>query len=334
MKKPILVCNIGWMEKYRGLTGDKIIGGGAFVEKKGYGHEIYNFAAVKGRMYGFVQVRGQLDITRLGARPDYEKATGILVVWCAVHPIGRGTFVIGWYKKATVYTDYQESPIGADRVLPDTTEEAGYYIAADQKNATILECDRRTLRVPRGKGGMGQANVWYADSGSSIAQQFRSELDVLIATGTPPMARPKTLMAKGAGWQLDIEKRLACERAAVKAVGEWYEAKGFIVRSVEKENIGWDLEADLPGAQLLRIEVKGASGPIVGAELTPNEYAAVKTYRDSYRLCLVSHALTARKLKISHFRYSGDYWTDQDNRRLDFEDVVAARVKIASVDRT
>jgi hypothetical protein len=56
------------MEKYQGLAhGDAITGGGSYVAEHGYGHEIYNFAPWKGRVYGFVQVPGQLDVARFGA---------------------------------------------------------------------------------------------------------------------------------------------------------------------------------------------------------------------------------------------------------------------------
>ena len=62
----MLFCRVGWMEKYQGLNnGDKIIGGGSYIDIKGYGHEIMNFLPYKGRMYGFVE--GGISIEKLGA---------------------------------------------------------------------------------------------------------------------------------------------------------------------------------------------------------------------------------------------------------------------------
>ncbi len=43
MMEPILVLNVGWMDKYKGLTDDEITGGGDYVKKHGWGAEIYNF---------------------------------------------------------------------------------------------------------------------------------------------------------------------------------------------------------------------------------------------------------------------------------------------------
>ena len=49
----ILFCNIGWMEKYQGLTdNDQISGGGSFVSEKGMGHEVCNFHSTNERVYG------------------------------------------------------------------------------------------------------------------------------------------------------------------------------------------------------------------------------------------------------------------------------------------
>lgn len=332
MKQPILVCNVGWMEKYQGLAcGDAITGGGSYVAKHGYGHEIYNFAHWKGRVYGFVQVRGQLNVARLGAGPGADKVMGVVVAWSALRP-GVGPVVVGWYKDATVHAASQPALPGAGRGFPGTTAVADYCVVADEADAVLLEPDQRTLRVPRGKGCMGQSPVWYADSGSPAAKQFRNALDVLLA-GTAPKTTSNASTAKGAGWQSDVKKRLACERAAIEAAGAWYEAQGYKVRSVEKEHVGWDLEALLPEmpASLLRVEVKGASGEIEAADLTPNEYVAVKTHRDSYRLCLVSHALDPRRSYVHRFWYSAErnYWADQDDRVLKFDEVVAARVRVA-----
>lgn len=46
----------------------------------------------------------------------------------------------------------------------------GYYAVADVKNIRLLSIDERNIfpKVPRGKGGMGQSNIWYADSGKGI----------------------------------------------------------------------------------------------------------------------------------------------------------------------
>lgn len=54
----------------------------------------------------------------------------------------------------------------------------GYYAVADVKNIRLLSIDERNIfpKVPRGKGGMGQSNIWYADSGKGIDYKNNPEL--------------------------------------------------------------------------------------------------------------------------------------------------------------
>ena len=64
----MIFLNVGWMKHYQGLSDDKIRGGGSYIWKHGFGHEIMNFQPYRGRMYGYVQPSSEtIDITRLGA---------------------------------------------------------------------------------------------------------------------------------------------------------------------------------------------------------------------------------------------------------------------------
>jgi hypothetical protein len=57
------------MNKYRGRTDDdKIIGGGRYVTIEKRGHEVCNFVAASGKVYGYVQPVGKrIVIKKLGA---------------------------------------------------------------------------------------------------------------------------------------------------------------------------------------------------------------------------------------------------------------------------
>ncbi len=103
-----LFCNVGWMERYEGLlSGDEILGGGAYVKEEGRGHEICNFSTDGKWVYGSVRPPGhEIDIERIGAKPSDESISGITVVWTASRPTG-GTAVVGWYEAATVFRNYQ-----------------------------------------------------------------------------------------------------------------------------------------------------------------------------------------------------------------------------------
>ncbi|MBH0038819.1 HNH endonuclease [Pseudoalteromonas sp. SWN166] len=161
----ILFCNIGWMQRYEGIDGDNIERGGAY-NKTEIGHEVCNFSNVDGTVFGYVQPTGQIKIERLGADKKSSYIEGVTVVWLAGPETG-GTAVIGWYKDATVYRDKQ-------KLLQPSKEQSlngvdTYRVKALWENTVLLPIEKRTLLIPRAvKGGVGQSNVWYADSHDSL----------------------------------------------------------------------------------------------------------------------------------------------------------------------
>ena len=160
----ILFCNIGWMQKYSGIKGDSIERGGSYNENE-TGHEVCNFSVVRGRVYGYVQPTGQIKIEKLGASKEDEFIHGITVIWTA-GPENGGTAVVGWYENATVYREYQTLPKRTKLQKDNGLEH--YRIKASANDATLLPSDERTLLIPRAvKGGIGQSNIWYADSPES-----------------------------------------------------------------------------------------------------------------------------------------------------------------------
>lgn len=160
----ILFCNIGWMQKYNGIKGDSIERGGSY-NKNEIGHEVCNFSAIRGNVYGYVQPTGQIKIDKLGAEKEDEYISGVTVVWTAGPETG-GTAVVGWYKNATVYREYQA--LETQTKLQKDNGVNGYRVMALASDATLLPPEERTLLIPRAvKGGIGQSNVWYADSPES-----------------------------------------------------------------------------------------------------------------------------------------------------------------------
>lgn len=150
------------MREYRGLYGDRISGGGKFVRKNGYGHEMFNFLPSYGYMYGFVRPNHEtIRIERLGALKADDSIDEILAVWTAKANTG-GTFIVGWYKNATVYKNYQTPPSHSKRIYKD--KDFGYYVRAKVEDCKLLPVDKRTFNIPRsGNVRMGQSPVWFAD---------------------------------------------------------------------------------------------------------------------------------------------------------------------------
>ena len=189
-----LFCNIGWMKYYRGQNdNDKLVGGGAFVEKEGYGFEVCNFAPYEDQIYGYVQPPGRtgtniksgidtnmksssipenfervtIKIDKLGADRNAEFIKNVNVIWTAKNPAPGGkTVIVGWYVNATVYREYQKF----DPTPPchKANNVDGYRIIADESNCTLLPIEQRIVQIPKMiKGGMGQSNIWYADKPES-----------------------------------------------------------------------------------------------------------------------------------------------------------------------
>lgn len=302
---PILFCNVGWMERYQGLRADdQISGGGAYVKKEGRGHEVCNFSPDNDTLYGYVQAPGaQINIERLGANSGDDSIAGTTVVWTATRPDG-GTTIVGWYKDATVFRNYQK--FKKTPQAQSQNEIDGYRITAHVDNATLLPIDARVFEIPRQvKGGMGKSNIWYADSQESVP--LVKDVRKLIESGQYSHARrPKH------GKPQDQERKAEVEKAAIRACCTHFENLGYDVMSVEKDNVGWDLVAK-SGRSSLRIEVKGLSGETFSVELTPNEYSAFTQQANDYRLAVVTNALESPSLSICRYSKEQAAWVVEDN---------------------
>ena len=173
----------------------------------------------------------------------------------------------------------------------------------------------------RQKSAMGQANVWYADS-REANEEIRNDILSYIATGTLPLSRRRN--QHRTPHQSDPAKRRLVEDAAIKVTTDHFANLDYELTTVEKDNVGWDLEARLDN-RLLRLEVKGLSGPNVAIELTPNEYAKMQENKTTYQICTVTSALTAPDLKIFSFNNESDHWESDDGRALEINEVISAK---------
>lgn len=306
---PYLFCNIGWMEAYKGTA--RIVGGGAYVEKHNTGFEMCNFLPYQGKVYGYVGLPGRrkINIKRLEGGTDDSSVSNVTVIWTAKRP-QVGTVVIGWYNNATVHREFQEFPSS----FPQKKKHhiAGYRIKALENNAKLLPIDQRTLDVPKAgdvEGGMGQSNIWYADKPN--LKPFLKNVERLIQgkKGIPKRKQPH---------KTDPEKNAQVEKAAINTTTRHFENTGYTVKSVEKDNIGWDLEATR-GKRKLLIEVKGLSGEALSVELTPKEYQCLDKQERNYRLCVVSTALNNPDLYICRYSEKKRKWIVKDHKTATIE---------------
>jgi len=323
----MIFFNIGWMKWYKGLKNDKIIGGGKDVDISGFGHEMFNFLPCSGHMYGFVMPvktkrtkNVSINIERLGAKNYQESIDKVLVVWVARSLI-FGTVIVGWYKNAVIYRNEQAEPGDPHRQYKD--HEFGYFIKAKRGNCVLLPIENRIFRIPRGKGWMGQSNVWFADQKRHF--NFKRKALEFINNNGEIIAEKKRMDAKSRSWQIDPLKRQKVEEIAIKTTTKHYRKIGFYVKSFERNNIGWDLEATLNN-KMLRLEVKGLSGNDVTIELTPKEYESCNAYPDSYRICIVTNAFNKPKLTIFSYSRATKKWEDNNGNPLTIIEIKGARM--------
>jgi hypothetical protein len=304
----MLFVNVGYMRQYQGQTDDdKIRHGGKYIDTHKTGGEIYNFHDRRGFYYGFIPPYGDVAIDRLGAAPGDDSVDDVVIVWVARSV--RGSVVVGWYKNATVFRKSRPSSIDV------------YSAKAPASQCNLLDPQDRLFRIPRGAGGMGQANRWYADQPRD--ERFKQAVWKYIVSGTLPYAR-KGKKLGGHAWQQDREKRLRVEENAMKATEKWYCKQGYTTTRVDREKVGWDLEAS-KREEFLRIEVKGLSGQTLSVDLTPNEYGRMKHFKASFRLSVLLRALDAnRTLRVFMYSPEQDVWQD-DEGRLALEELTGAR---------
>lgn len=318
------------MESYRGnRKKDQIFGGGSYVTEEGMGHEVCNFHSYRGNVYGYVQPsRGQRsasagsikleNIVASDASRDDESIDGVLVIWTATRPEG-GTVVVGWYNNATVYREYQY--FASVPALHSKNGLEGYRIFARSDDVKLLPIDERIVQVPRKTAGsIGQSNVWYGDSeiGRNIANEVTASVKGKRKRRKPQRAR-----------STDPEHNSKVEKTAIKVAWKYYENLGYSLASVEKDNVGWDLEA-AQNKTKLRIEVKGLSGTSPNIELSPNEFKAFSENHKGYRLAVITEALTSPKLYICHYSQEHEAWqvSSHDGVSVNIVEKVAAQVRL------
>jgi len=327
---PLILFRVGWMERYQGIsTGDAITSGGSYIADHGFGHEIFNFQPTNGHMYGYVQPPGrrdkwteaQINLTRLGAKPEDESISGVTAVWVATLQ-GQGAFVVGWYSHATIFRSWQPPPLGYRQTHNGTA--FGFYAMCDENNASLIPPDERICSVPQQvKGGFGQANIWYADD-HELHREFRIKL--LRYIETREYTAPSEPL-KEAYRQTDPQLRQRVEEAAIDLTIAHYTQLHYRIRSVEGDNVGWDLEATRDGRRL-KLEVKGLSGGDPRVELTPNEYQAMSQHARNYRLCIVTNALSKPSLEIFSFSDEASCWKSTTGRTLQIAELTGARCSV------
>lgn len=338
----ILFCSIGWMDNYAGISGDEIKNGGSFIEQNKVGGEIINFFPCNDKFYGYVRNKGNFNLNKLTSDKKIIKqgyVDGVDIIWVAKG--NKGRVIVGWYRNARVYSKRQM--ITKDLGLPlvsdilkkqnmlsesDEKDEEGYYrFIANQEDCILLPVENRTLGVPSGKGFMGQTPFWYGQSNES--KDFVNKVKKYINSSWQSIDNKKEIAKNNNSFlNSNIEQRLKTEKAAVQYVWGYYTNLGYELKSVEKDNLGWDLEAR-KNNNILKIEVKGLSGLGKQIQLSPNEYKYFLKNEPDYRLCIVNDALSDIKpnLFICFYDKERKSWLIENQNEI----VVTCSKKVSAI---
>ncbi|MCU1801409.1 DUF3883 domain-containing protein [Pectobacterium parvum] len=342
----ILFCNIGWMEKYAGIIGDEIKNGGEYVNKNKIGGEIINFYPSNEMYYGYVRNKGDFNLKKLTSDRDVIKkghVDGVDIVWVAKGEKGR--VIVGWYKNARVYKQRQiikenlKLPVVGEILKKEQTpsssdehDEQGYYrFVAKQEDCVLLPVEKRHFEYPSGKGFMGQTPFWYGNSEES--KDYIKKVIKYINSNHPSVNNLKEILKNSGSFRnSNVEQRLKTEKAAIEFVWGYYSNLGYSLKSVEKDNLGWDLEA-VKNDELIRIEVKGLHGLGKQVQLSPNEYNHFLKKEANYRLCIVNDALSDEcpDLSICYYDKDEEKWLveSKSDMRVSWKELKSAIVNLS-----
>ncbi len=182
----VVFCKISFMKYYKGVIEglDEPKFGGKYVDEHGEGHEQYNFEPVEyenGDTYclGFVETksttgtkRNELHIEKIDGcemLKNEPSADNVLVVWCSLIETNNGNEarIVGWYKNATVYRNYQTQ-------MFESGYEQEYNILAEKKNCVLLPLSERQNHkwtapvAKKNTFGFGSSMLWFPNE--EIAQ--------------------------------------------------------------------------------------------------------------------------------------------------------------------
>lgn len=314
--KKILMCRIAWMKYYQGRANIDIPRSGSkYILENKTGGEIYNFKNINGKVFANFPYISYPGIHNLGAKKDDEFIDDVLLVFCAKHPVEGGIRVVGWYKKARIYSSWR-------------IQNSHYYHGvAKYKDIHLIPEDDRIFRLP---DTFGRSSLYYISTHpEKTSLQLKLEKYIAnngIVLNTKKNERKENKV--GIRRQSDLDKKILVEQKAINVAkqfyGERYEKHNVL--SVEKENKGWDLEVRTKKGNL-RVEVKGLSGKDVVIELTPNEYKIFKQRNLNYQLFVVTEALSKHlQYRVYKYQGKGNLWVGSDSSILKIKTVQSARL--------
>lgn len=303
----IILCRTAWMKYYEGHANIDIPRSGAkYIKKHKTGGEINNFKNRGGNVYCYFPNIVYPNLNNLESNNAGDDLKNVTVVFCAKHPTEGGVRVVGWYKKAILYSEPKSHPF-----LDWVHAEAKF------SNVHLIPENDRVFYLP---DTFGRSSLFYFTRHPERKKLQECLKKYISSNGKIENYKPKIKnnSRKGKAYQQDIEKRLLVEQKAVDFAKAYYKNRygKKNVKSVETENKGWDLEVKSKYVKL-NIEVKGLSGYVLNVELTPNEFKAFDKCANNYQLFIANRALTKKPIiRIFKYQSKGKIWVANDKSVL------------------
>ncbi|HAB53903.1 MAG TPA: hypothetical protein DCE80_17290 [Ignavibacteriales bacterium] len=267
-------------------------GGGYNIDN--IGGEVVNFKNTNGYVYASFSCGPKgLKLERINPNCFSDRLENSTLVFVARKPpeFGNEQVVVGWYKKATIYRNFQS--IG----------KRGWIIAKCKvKDAILLPTYNRNCVIPSGEGSIGQKNIsylyshigkFYKTKWFETVTEFVNNYDGpnILHSREEELQSSKTLEEQlelinsaSQGFSIDPKTRKYVELNAMNSAEKYYRNKGYSVINISSRN-PCDLLCE-KGNQKFYVEVKGSQMPIDKIILTKNEVRFINKNKGRIRLFL------------------------------------------------
>lgn len=153
----------------------------------------------------------------------------------------------------------------------------------------------QSIRRLTPESAMLVSRIWTSKRTQSLSKPRGGVVRLARHTAVTEGEEVEVIPRAGAGFGSPAENRHV-ERLAIRAAQRYLERRGWRVRSVERQKLGYDLDCARDKAHI-RVEVKGVRGVGSTFILTAGEYRRVAA-DPGFRLCVVENALAAAKINL------------------------------------
>jgi Domain of unknown function (DUF3883) len=334
----VLFARLGSMTYYAGpQEGDEKPKGGFSFSKEHVGHEVFNFANFKGRVYGYVPVKKKksINLKRIDPLAGHGDALDdVLVIFIA------GQAVIGWYDGASVYREAKDYPTAVSKDIEKRLslfgtknfKFVGYNFEVAIEKAILIPTHERVFVVPGPvKGGFGMSNVcyryqqdgklkagsWMDDAISYVLNYDKANLL------TDPTAEKESdeslavLQEQAAGFQSNPKIRHAIEEYSMKKARSLLVARGYTNIVDTSRTKPYDYTSKKNGTGFF-VEVKGTQTLGNAIILTRGE---VQNVRENPEKCILILVHSVNVSGVKNIKVSGGTTKVRDNWKLSPEDL-------------